>query len=106
MSIHVFAPEVTMRRVVRFHCPDCGRNSRLIGFHQEWFGWKDTCLNCGRGWDGGEWLDLPFVRGSRRKQMDAAKARWRATEGKVIRIDAIAEQNGTKRRRRNGNALN
>lgn len=75
---HVFAPEVTDRAIHVGHCPDCNRRSRFIGFFQDWFGWRSTCLRCGRSWDGGEWLQLDFVRGSRRKSIESAKRRWRS----------------------------
>lgn len=76
-GVHIYVPPVTAQAVTRGHCPDCKRPSRFIGFHQDWHGWHSTCLRCGRQWDDGEWLALPFVRGARKKTVAAAKARWR-----------------------------
>ena len=93
-DVHIHNPPVTMRRIVTMCCLDCGKRTRLLGFHQDWYGWRDTCLRCGRTWDGGEWLPLPFVRGSRQKAVAATKAHWRRTRGDVIRITPPAPTPG------------
>ena len=58
-------------------CLDCGKRAISRGFFQAWYGWHDTCMNCGRMWDDGEWLTLEFERGVRRSNIDAAKKTWR-----------------------------
>lgn len=77
--VHTFSPPTTDKAIASVTCPDCGKRTRFVGFFQDWFGWRFTCLRCGRSYEDGEWLALDFVRGSRRKSIDAAKARWRAT---------------------------
>ena len=66
-----------MKRIDATTCPDCKQWTRMIGFFTSWCGWDSTCLKCGRRWSDGEWMPLDFVRGSRQKSIDAAKARWR-----------------------------
>jgi len=75
--IHVYAPPATHRFVMAGVCPDCAKRTRFIGFAYEWFGASITCLRCGRHWEGGEWMPLPFIRGSRQHNINAAKTRWR-----------------------------
>jgi hypothetical protein len=82
---HINRRRYGMKSIVGAHCPDCKRWSRIIGFHQEWYGWDETCLRCGRGWQDGEWLPLEFERGVRARHIRQAKATWRNTEAKVIR---------------------
>lgn len=76
-GFHICAPEVTDRSIRAGHCPDCDRRSRFIAFFQDWYGWRQTCIRCGRTWDDGEWLPLDFERAARRKSVERAKARWR-----------------------------
>lgn len=75
--IHINCPEVTRRAIVAGNCLDCKRRSRFASFFQDWYGWRSTCLRCGRSWDDGEWLPLDFVRGARAKSIESAKRRWR-----------------------------
>ena len=75
--VHIHAPKPTDKRIRIHVCPDCKKRSRFICFFTEWYGWDSTCLRCGREWQDGEWCDLPFMRGARQKNIDAAKKRWR-----------------------------
>lgn len=65
------------KSIVATTCPDCKKRTRMLGFHQEWYGWRETCLRCGRSWEDGEWLPLEFERGIRRRSIESAKRRWR-----------------------------
>lgn len=76
-AVHVYAPQPTECAVHATTCPDCGQRTRMLQFFVEWFGWDSTCLRCGRMWVDGEWAALPFMRGARQKNIDAAKARCR-----------------------------
>lgn len=77
--VHIHAPATTAKTLgVLQCCPDCKKRTRVLSFHVPWYGWDSTCLRCGRRWCDGEWMPLDFVRGSRRKSIDAAKRRWRA----------------------------
>ena len=77
MDIHINRPRFNAKRIVRFNCPDCKKNSRAIEFFQHYRGWDSTCINCGRQWCDGEWLPLDFYRGVRKENINAAKQLWR-----------------------------
>ena len=77
-AVHIYAPPVTRRFILTVaECPDCKQRSRFLGFAYEWHGASLTCLRCGRQWEGGEWMALPFMRGARQHNIDEAKAHWR-----------------------------
>jgi len=77
-SVHIHAPPTNEKRLHRKRCPDCKRaRAWFASFFQEWYGWRSTCLHCGRSFEGGEWLALPFMRGSRAAEIARAKARYR-----------------------------
>jgi hypothetical protein len=76
--IHIHAPMPIGKHVHSGTCPDCKRRSRFIGWSYEWYGASNTCLRCGREWQDGEWMPLPFMRGARQHNIDAAKRRFRA----------------------------
>lgn len=85
-TIHICRPHVGSKSITADHCPDCKRHTRFMGFHQEWYGWDETCLRCGRRWQDGEWLPLEFARGIRAHNIKSAKARWRRTsDAEIIR---------------------
>lgn len=65
------------RKIFRDVCPDCGRKSFFLAFFEDWYGWSTTCLCCGREWQNGEWMPLPFSRFARKNNIESAKARWR-----------------------------
>jgi len=75
--VHIYSPPVTDRSISSGHCGDCKRRTRFAGFFQDWHGWNHTCLRCGRVWDDGEWIALPFIRSARKRNVEAAKQRWR-----------------------------
>lgn len=75
--IHICRPRIAGRSIHAAKCPDCGRRSRFLCWHYEWYGSSQVCLRCGRRWEDGEWMPLDFVPGSRQKSIDNAKARWR-----------------------------
>lgn len=75
--VHIYAPKPTHRFILAKVCPDCGKRTRMLGWAYEWYGANLTCLRCGRHWDSGEWMPLPFIRGARQKSIAEAKARWR-----------------------------
>ena len=76
-TVHIYAPPVTRRFVLARTCPDCKKRTRMLGFCWEWHGASVTCLRCGREWQDGEWMPLPFMRGARAHNISAAKELWR-----------------------------
>lgn len=78
--VHIYAPPTLRKKAfVCDACPDCGAKTLMLSFFQEWYGWHSTCIKCGRQWEDGEWLALPFMRGARAKSVAEAKTRWRRT---------------------------
>lgn len=77
ITIHICTPTTINRDIFTSQCPDCGRKSRFLCWYYEWYGPSTICLNCGREWEDGEWMPLPFTRGARAKNIANAKARWR-----------------------------
>ncbi len=76
-KVHIYAPPVTRRFVLAKTCPDCGKRTRMLGWAYEWHGATVVCLRCGREWQDGEWMPLPFMRGARAHNIAEAKDRWR-----------------------------
>lgn len=76
-TVHIYAPPATSRFVLAMTCPDCGKRTRMLGWDYEWHGATVVCLRCGREWQDGEWMALPFMRGARQHNIYEAKARWR-----------------------------
>ena len=74
--IHVCTPQ-GYRFAHAGTCLDCGKRTRFIGVHYEWYGPDKTCLRCGRSWSDGEWMPLDFVRQSRQRSIEAAKTAFR-----------------------------
>lgn len=91
MILHINRPRFSAKRIVRFTCPDCKKNSRAIEFFQHYRGWDSTCLNCGRQWCDGDWIPLDFYRGVRKANIDAAKRLWRQLKdvGHEINMDGL-----------------
>lgn len=73
----ICTPTRASQTITAGDCPDCGRRTRFVSFHYEWYGTDSTCLRCGRRWSDGEWMPLPFARFARRDSIEAAKAEWR-----------------------------
>lgn len=78
MMLHIHAPAATERAVRAGNCLDCKRRSRFIGTLTPWYGWRMTCLRCGRSWCDGEWMPLEFERGARSSSIASAKRAFRA----------------------------
>jgi hypothetical protein len=57
-------------------CPDCKQATIFVGFFQEWYGWTETCIRCGRRFADGEWLELEFSREARRDNIKSAIETW------------------------------
>ena len=83
--MHIFSPPIEATRIIAGDCPDCGTWTRFLGWRQEWFGWYDTCLRCGRQWGDGEWIPLEFARGIRQYNIQHAKDLWRRLHPKNAR---------------------
>ena len=75
-NIHIHRPSATAKRIVAGVCPDHGKRTRFIEFFTPWYGWRSTCMRCGREWGDGEWLPLDFYRGVRAANIAAAKKYW------------------------------
>lgn len=75
--LHVHAPQPDLRSVQTGTCLDCGKRTRFIGLCTPWYGWRTTCLRCGRTWCDGEWTPLDFIRGARKKSIASAKRSYR-----------------------------
>jgi len=76
---HIYAPECVTKHAAVFDCPDCKQRSRLLSYSYEWHDPDGTCIKCGRSFNADGWVPLPFVRGSREKEIARAKARFRST---------------------------
>jgi hypothetical protein len=91
-AVHIYAPRATAKVVSRGTCPDCKLPSRFLAFFTPWHGWDSTCIRCGRHFQDGYWLPLPFISGQwlrdrqgrlvflkpRAANVALAKRRWRA----------------------------
>lgn len=75
--VHIHAPAATAKRAHGQTCPDCKKRTRMMEFFTPWYGWDSTCLRCGRAWQDGEWMPLPFMRGAREQNIARAKNIWR-----------------------------
>ena len=75
--VHIYAPRPVGRSAFKKICPDCKKESLMLAIHFEWHGADVTCLRCGRNWQDGEWMPLPFCRGARRQNIRWAKNRYR-----------------------------
>lgn len=58
-----------------------------MSYTYEWHGPDGTCILCGRSFNEDGWVPLPFVRGSRAKEIASAKERFRHT--KAIGTDEL-----------------
>lgn len=77
-TAHLHAPAATAKKADAETCPDCNKRTRMLSFFTPWYGWNSVCLRCGREWQDGQWMPLPFIRGVRQKNVEQAKKRWRA----------------------------
>ena len=85
--VHIYAPSCITKHAFSGTCPDCGQRTRFLTFTYEWYGPDSTCIKCGRSWSDGEWMPLPFTRGSRRKEISRARERFRCT--RAIGVDEM-----------------
>ncbi len=76
-SVHVHAPQPDEASISRGLCPDCKRRSAFVNMFTPWYGWSNTCLRCGRTWEDGEWIALPFSRTARSDSITSAKQAYR-----------------------------
>lgn len=77
MTIHINYTKTHAKGIDRRKCPDCGKLSYFVWFHQEWYGVDTTCMRCGRSWSDGEWMPFEFYRHARRDSKRAARRRWK-----------------------------
>ena len=77
MGSHIGFTQTHKRAIHRLVCADCKRKSYFASFFEEWYGWDSTCMNCGRHWQGGEWVPLDFYRYARQNNKEDARLRWR-----------------------------
>lgn len=89
--VHIYRPTVIEKRAVACTCPDCGQRTRILWYSYEWFGPDGTCIKCGRSFNEDGWVRLPFVRGSRQKEIQKARERFRHT--RAIGVDAMLKRN-------------
>ena len=89
---HIYAPPIMQRFVVATVCPDCKKRTRMLGWAYEWHGPTTVCLRCGREWHDGEWAALPFMRGARQRNIDAAKTTWRRAMGHNVEVKGGADE--------------
>lgn len=78
-EVHIYRPECITKHATAGKCADCGERTRFLTFTYEWFGPDATCIKCGRSFNEDGWVGLPFVRGSRQKEITRAKERFRKT---------------------------
>lgn len=78
MNIHVSFSRKDAQRIVRDRCPTCKRRTFFYSWYQVWYGWSETCLNCGDAWNDGERAERPFKPKWRQESIAHAKAAWRA----------------------------
>ena len=79
IHIHILSPEVITKHATSGTCPDCGQRTRFLGFSYEWYSGDQTCIKCGRSFNEDGWVPLPFVRGSRQKEIARIKDQFRRT---------------------------
>lgn len=80
MSVHVYAPRATNKRIVTDTCPDCKQRTRFLEVFTPWYGWDSTCIKCGRQWQDSEWMALDFIRQARQRSIELAKQKFRRTK--------------------------
>lgn len=79
--IHINWTRYTRRDLSRNFCPTCDKRTFFVAFFQDWYGWASTCLRCGDRWQDGEFCERPFMRGWRKKSIEAAKKTFRRFQG-------------------------
>jgi hypothetical protein len=84
-SVHIHAPRLTARNSQTCVCLDCGEETEHFGVFTPWYGWSVTCTGCGRRWEDGEWMRLPFCRGAREMSIRWAREAWAEVGRRLIR---------------------
>jgi hypothetical protein len=77
MATHICRPIVDVIQIDRGYCPNCAKRRFVLRWHQEWYGWNETCLRCGEQWQDGQRLERPFCPGWRKLRVARAKQLWR-----------------------------
>ena len=85
--VHINAPLPVEKRIHRLKCPDCKKNTFFVSFYYEWYGASSTCLKCGRRYNDGEWVTLPFYRYARRDNINNTKKYYR-----FLAVSTIVQQ--------------
>lgn len=81
--LHVSAPRAMEVRLVRVHCPTCGRRRWMTVLFYEWYGFTVTCLRCGENWADGERRPRPCAPKWRQKSIEAARRRYREARDRL-----------------------
>jgi len=82
-GLHINAPKPSKATAEIRDCPDCKRRSVFVALFTEWYGWSQTCLRCGRNWQDGERMALPFCRTARADSAAAARRAYRRARSVV-----------------------
>ena len=77
MSIFICAPKSIEQVINIIHCPTCDGDQKFMCEFYEWYGWSQTCLNCGERWNDGEREERPFMPAWRKKSIEEATKRAR-----------------------------
>ena len=57
-------------------CDTCKRQRRFLETHEEYYGYRHTCLTCGEKYADFERLPRPFEPGWRKRNVESAKRLW------------------------------
>lgn len=69
-DIHICYSRKDMEEVWVMRCPSCKRRkAKFYGWFQEWYGWHNTCLECGEQFADGKWLERPWCPGWREENI-------------------------------------
>lgn len=74
-EIHIKWVRYDREEITTQHCPTCGSEQKFLSQFENWYGWTETCLNCGDRWMDGERCPRPFAPRWRELSIAAAKAR-------------------------------
>ena len=77
-NITICFPRICAMRLRVHRCPTCKCLRRFLAEHEEWYGWRETCLTCGDEWQDGEMSERPMMRGWRAKHVALTKEHWKA----------------------------
>jgi hypothetical protein len=77
MTVHIFSPPSTGRKIVWQDCHDCKRHSPIACLFYEWFGPSMTCMRCGREYNEDGWVRAPLMRGWREINKNNMRRAWK-----------------------------